>query len=325
MNVRPALRDLAVEYSLSAESTEKLLALADRPAASRDLQATTAVGLAILASALCGFGLICWIAANWDMLGHSGKFALLEALVVVLCAGTLRSRIRVPMGLMTLLAIGALFSYFGQTYQTGADPWQLFALWAALALPLCLAIRHDALWAPWTLLAMTAVTLWLHASIGYHWDNQAQDLPVHIASWLMSIILVCAMSPQSTRITGAGIWTMRTALSLTVARLTFAGVGAAVVKPAQNLVYILVLAIMAGAAWAYSTPRLRDTFALSVVGLSLNMLLLAALVRVLVLDENSSRTVDLLVTGIVAAALLAVTVRFVLRQSRLCSASGAVQ
>ena len=42
----------------------------------------------------------------------------------------------VPMGLLAMLGMGALFAYFGQTYQTGADPWQLFALWAALSLPL---------------------------------------------------------------------------------------------------------------------------------------------------------------------------------------------
>ena len=43
------------------------------------------------------------------------------------------------LGLLALLGIGGLFAYFGQTHQTGADPWQLFALWAALVLPLRLA------------------------------------------------------------------------------------------------------------------------------------------------------------------------------------------
>ena len=41
--------------------------------------------------------------------------------------------------------------YLAQQYQTGADSWQLFAIWAALALPLCLGVRHDAMWAQWAL------------------------------------------------------------------------------------------------------------------------------------------------------------------------------
>jgi len=46
-------------------------------------------------------------------------------------------------------SIGGLFAYFRQTYQTGADAWQLFALWAALGLPLCLGVGSVVPWAPW--------------------------------------------------------------------------------------------------------------------------------------------------------------------------------
>ena len=31
------------------------------------------------------------------------------------------------MALLAMLNIGGLFAFFGQTFQTGADPWQLFA------------------------------------------------------------------------------------------------------------------------------------------------------------------------------------------------------
>ena len=43
---------------------------------------------------------------------------------------------RAPLALLVFLITGGLFASIGQTYQTGADPWQLFALWAALGLPL---------------------------------------------------------------------------------------------------------------------------------------------------------------------------------------------
>ncbi len=34
------------------------------------------------------------------------------------------------------LNIGALLALVGQTYQTGADPWQLFSTWALMLVPL---------------------------------------------------------------------------------------------------------------------------------------------------------------------------------------------
>ena len=77
-----------------------------------------------------------------------------------------RPAARAPLALLALLGIGGLFAYFGQTYQTGADPWQLFAWWAALALPLCLGVRSDVLWAPWAAVAVGAISLWVHAHTG---------------------------------------------------------------------------------------------------------------------------------------------------------------
>ncbi len=37
--------------------------------------------------------------------------------------------------LLATLLLGVFLALFGQTYQTGADPWQLFANWALLILP----------------------------------------------------------------------------------------------------------------------------------------------------------------------------------------------
>ncbi|MCE9665650.1 DUF2157 domain-containing protein [Halomonas sp. M5N1S17] len=47
------------------------------------------------------------------------------------------------------LLLGVLLALFGQVYQTGADPWQLFFFWAVLMLPWVLVARFDALWILW--------------------------------------------------------------------------------------------------------------------------------------------------------------------------------
>lgn len=57
------------------------------------------------------------------------------------------------------LWIGSLLALVGQTYQTGADIWELFAPWAALITPL--AGRSGAVWGLWAvLLNLTAARLW---------------------------------------------------------------------------------------------------------------------------------------------------------------------
>ena len=44
-------------------------------------------GTAMLAAALMGLGVIFWVAANWDTLGHLGRFGLLEAVLVAAALG----------------------------------------------------------------------------------------------------------------------------------------------------------------------------------------------------------------------------------------------
>ncbi|SHH73563.1 DUF2157 domain-containing protein [Massilia sp. CF038] len=317
MDPRPVLHELATRYALSPAATQQLHALAARPYEPANLRRILPLGIALLAAALAGLGVVFWVAANWDGLGRSSKFALLQSLLVLFCvAAMLAPRARVPLGLLAFLCIGGLFAFFGQTYQTGADAWQLFALWAALALPLCLGVRHDALWTPWALIVMTAVTLWLHAHIGFGWQRRAGTLPYHLAAWIASLLLASALSPLFARHTGAGIWSLRTALSCASVLLTASALDFLFDHPAIALPYCLALALLGAAAWAFSSARLHDTFALSALGLSINVMLVALLVRCLFDGGGGDRIPELIVTGIAAAALLATTVHLVLGQSK---------
>ena len=44
------------------------------------------------------------------------------------------------------LLVGALLALFGQTYQTGADPWQLFFIWALMISPWVFISRLPVMW-----------------------------------------------------------------------------------------------------------------------------------------------------------------------------------
>jgi len=111
-----------------------------------------------------------FIAANWQALGRFGKLALVEgaivaALSVALWQG-LDSRWGRAMLLVASLAVGTLLALVGQTYQTGADTWELFAVWAVAIAPWTLVARQPALWVLW--IAIVDVAAWLYVSTSLH-------------------------------------------------------------------------------------------------------------------------------------------------------------
>ncbi|QDF67971.1 DUF2157 domain-containing protein [Shewanella sp. SNU WT4] len=106
-----------------------------------------------------------FIAYNWDDFGRFSKFAGLEVLVILAVASYLKWGKQALVAQVSLMAasiaVGVLLAFFGQTYQTGADPWQLFAIWAALILPWVIVGRFSALWMLWLTLVNLALVLWL--------------------------------------------------------------------------------------------------------------------------------------------------------------------
>lgn len=317
MDLRLALYELAAQHDLPAHDSRRLQQLAglhDPPAA---LSPWLRRGVAILAAALGGLGLIFWIAANWESLGRFGRFALLEAVVLVMCLGALwRPAARNALGLIALLTIGGLFAYFGQTYQTGADPWQLFALWAVLALPLALALRSDVLWAPWALVAMTGVSLWVHAHTGHRWRVEPHDLQAHAIGWVASLALVGFLSGAGRRFTGAGVWSLRMALTLWVMMVTATAIGALFHEPIAPHYWVAIV-LLAVAAVALAWPGHVEIYGLSAVGLALDTLLVGGLAWGLLHNHRGGDPIGaLLVIGLAAAGLLAATVSLVLRVVR---------
>ncbi|WP_413700740.1 DUF2157 domain-containing protein [Psychromonas sp. KJ10-10] len=86
-----------------------------------------------------GFSVLFFFAYNWNEFGRVAKFALLETLLVSTiifyywgAKGLLSKQICL---LVASLLVGIIMAFFGQTYQTGADPWTLFLYWAILITP----------------------------------------------------------------------------------------------------------------------------------------------------------------------------------------------
>jgi uncharacterized membrane protein len=318
MSLRLQLYELAARHAPDGAAIGRLEELAgfgaEPPAAARRIPRIVAV----LGAALAGFALILWIAANWDDRGRFGRFALLEGAVLATGIAALASpRARVPLALAAMLAIGGLFAYFGQTYQTGADAWQLFALWAVLSLPLCLAVRSDVLWAPFALIAMAGISLWMHAQAGHQWRVRPEDLRIHGIGWMAAILLCAALSAALRRFTGAGAWALRTAVTLAIVMITFGAVVASF-GSLGALQFWIGLAVMLIAVAVFALPEMYDLYALSAAALSVNTLAIIALGHVLLKSSRGGESIGvLLLLGLISAAMLAGTVAAILRLSRL--------
>jgi uncharacterized membrane protein len=128
-------------------------------------------GLLLLSGALAlASGVVFFVAFNWDALGRFGKFALVQALLLAAVLlywrlGALKTAGQAAL-LVAAILLGVLLALYGQTYQTGADPWQLFASWALLMLPFALVGRFAPLWLLWLLLLNLAAALWHDARFG---------------------------------------------------------------------------------------------------------------------------------------------------------------
>ena len=100
-----------------------------------------------------GAGVIFFVAANWQAWGLAGRFGLLQAGLLIGVAAALWQPppARVGQGalLLATLFTGALLALFGQSYQTGADLYELFLTWSLLALPFAVAALSGAAWAVW--------------------------------------------------------------------------------------------------------------------------------------------------------------------------------
>ncbi len=118
----------------------------------------------VLGTAMLGAGVIFFFAYNWKSMGRYAKFGLIEAIILLSLFFVWRSGLERLGGKAALFAsalfVGALLALVGQTYQTGADTWQLFGTWAAMILPWALLGRMAALWMLWLLLLNTSAYLY---------------------------------------------------------------------------------------------------------------------------------------------------------------------
>jgi hypothetical protein len=136
-------------------------------------------------------GIVFFFAYNWSIVPGWGKLALSQGLVWGFAVAAWNCNIERLLGQTLLTAaammVGVMIAVFGQVYQTGADAWTGFALWAALILPWVLVGRFQPLWLLWAvLLNVAAITWWLQTIDQPAWWGQAARPEWRSPAWLFS-------------------------------------------------------------------------------------------------------------------------------------------
>ncbi|MCK4709586.1 MAG: DUF2157 domain-containing protein [Gammaproteobacteria bacterium] len=116
------------------------------------------------------FAMMFFIAYNWDAMGRFAKFALVEASIILCVIAYWKLDVnevtaKVSFTAATIL-LGVLLALYGQTYQTGADPWQLFFNWALLMLPWAFVAHFASIWLIWIVLLNLSIVLYFQVRGG---------------------------------------------------------------------------------------------------------------------------------------------------------------
>lgn len=289
------------------------------------------LGALIAAAGLVGFGLILFLAANWDEFSRFQKFGLTGAVIAVGGLGALATAsLRVPGLLLAFAGTGGMLALIGQTYQTGADTWQLFAVWAALTLPWAVAARSDAVWTPWVAVVMTAAALWYHTfgtfdSAWFADITQTQQTPrllgiphPMLGVWIFSLGICVLMGPQAQLDSWLGVrhWAFRLALVLTMSLIAAHAIEAVIASRTRLTIYFTGLGILAGiAAWLAMAAR-RDLLLVSATALALDAVLICGIVRLVLPTMRRADFGSFFLIGLIAAAIVAASVVAIMRLVR---------
>jgi uncharacterized membrane protein len=181
---------------VSPAAAARVLVGATRTPNAHEWRMFLATTLLVIGAGLALSGIVSFFAFNWAVLGRLAKMAVV-AVGMTACAlgalhrpGHLVSRVLLSAASVLL---GALLAVFGQSYQTGADPWGLFGVWALLILPWTLVAAFTPLWLLFILLTDVAYGLYV---------AQVLDLPrwdVAVALGVAAVHVVAVMGFEAQR------------------------------------------------------------------------------------------------------------------------------
>jgi uncharacterized membrane protein len=250
-------------------------------------------------------GIISFFAFNWAALGRFAKMGSIAAAMTGCAAAALRRPDTLLSRVLLLAAsvlLGALLAVYGQTYQTGADPWGLFATWAVLILPWAIAACFTPLWLLVIALADTAYVLYF-AQV---WQGTHGELRLVLGLVAMHVLGVMAWEAQSLRREPwlGDLWGPRVLLVTSFAMLLVPSL-AIVISPHWTSplgpVSVAVLTFLVVGTGLFHRLVRPDAFMLTVAAASVMTWLTTVVGRLLIVTLNLGIFGMFMMTGLVIA------------------------
>lgn len=224
-------------------------------------------------------GIIFFFAYNWAALSRFTKFGLLEALILGAVAFGSWRGLEGLSGQASLLAaavlVGPLLAVYGQTYQTGADPYQLFLFWSLLIFGWVAISRFAPAWFLLLLLLNVTLPLFWKQALG----SKGSVYSLCLASFVLNGGAFVAWEAAARRLSWLDVkarWAQRTIFLYLAATLTV-GVFIVIIERTTNqFAPVLVVTYIVGllvTLIAYQRKEHVDFFVLSMSLLSAIILL----------------------------------------------------
>lgn len=257
----PNLDDLQAAGLLT--EAERASAVA-RLRGARDWAGPADVLLLVLGAVLLLAGVVFFFAWNWSAIPKLARLGIVEGGIIACFAAALRTS-DLPQRVLMFAAsvlVGVFLAVAGQIYQTGADPWTLFAAWAALIVPWTLA-------APFPLTTLLLVSV-ANLAVSFYLSQEAHA--IGRAQVFVALSLVNAAALAACESTQHGGKPLRHLFLLgAIAPVTFEVVAKVVSSSRYDPLGIPLMVwtlLTVAAAYAYRTLR-PDITALSFVAMGI--------------------------------------------------------
>ncbi len=255
---------------------------------------------------LLAVGVVFFFAYNWNEISRIARLGLAEALIamVVVFCGWIGTELPAGKALLFTAAIltGALLALFGQTYQTGADTFELFITWAVLILPWTIVGRLPALWVLLIVLMNTAITFYFmvfHGLLGLLFSTEKElwllfafNTTALVLWELFSTRLAWLRERWAARLLGSASGSLITALALFAIFDNH--------KEAYAFAAVIVYPLWLGAVYAFYRRFFPDLFLLAGGVLSIVIIVAALLGKAMEHDRGGG---SFLFIGLVVVGL----------------------
>ncbi|MFZ1750018.1 MAG: DUF2157 domain-containing protein [Saprospiraceae bacterium] len=226
-------------------------------------------------------GIMFFFAYNWDGLDKFVKIGIIELLLisVTLFAVFFTPKSELKNILMTsaVVLVGVLLAVFGQIYQTGANAYDFFLGWTLFVTLWVVIVNYSPLWLIYLVLIYTTFTLYAD-QMAHHWSEIFVLLMLFIINSLwLSIFLFGAKISDYFK---APSW-FTNVIALACTCFSTVGIVMGIFDdfevPFVVLTILTAILYVAGLWYGY---RIRQTFYLSVIPLSVIMIISALLVKI---------------------------------------------